>query len=143
AVHEAKDVAAGCVHPLAGWRDDPRRHLKRPLVRALQRQFHYDDIANGKEAVELSMHVRERLRVDLDGLPEPGRAVRPTVRDADGHVGEGPVCCERRDPSGNVHVLRHLVRLANDLLVAHVDVSPSWSGLQTTAREPYDLQPGP
>src|SRR5258706_11513542 len=70
------------------------------------------------------MHVRKRLRIDLDRLAEAGGAVGPAVRDADRHVGERPVRREALSPALDVHLLSQLVRRANDLFV--VNGSPSF-----------------
>src|SRR4029077_12750364 len=64
------------------------RRRKGPLVRALEGELHDDDIPDAEEAVQLTMHVRERLRIDLDRLAYAGGAVGPAVGDADRHVGK-------------------------------------------------------
>src|SRR5882762_4648594 len=65
------------------------------------------------------MHVRKRLRIDLDRLAQTGGAVRPAVRDADRIVGKGPVGREALNPTLDVHLFGQFVCSANDLLVAH------------------------
>jgi hypothetical protein len=39
-------------------------------VRALEGELHDDGVADAEEPVQLAMHVRERLRVDLDRLAD-------------------------------------------------------------------------
>src|ERR1700720_1747428 len=65
------------------------------------------------------MHVRKRLRIDLDRLAEAGGAVGPAVRDADRHVGKRAVGREAVNPTLDVHLLGPFVPSANDLLVGH------------------------
>jgi len=88
-------------------------------VRALQGELYDDDIADRDEAIELAMHVGERLREDLDGLAYAGGAVGPLVRDADRHIGKRPVGREAGSKTLDVDLLGQLVRCANDLLVVH------------------------
>src|SRR5260221_10390630 len=119
AVHETEDVTARRVHPLARWRNDPHRRRQGPLVRTLEGELNDDDVADAEKPVQLAMHVRERLRIDLDRLAEAGGAVGPAVRDADRHVGKRPVRREALSPALDVHLLSQLVRRANDLFVVH------------------------
>src|SRR5580700_4489583 len=81
AVHETEDVTAGRVHPLARWRKDPHRRRQGPFVRTLEGELHNNDVVDTEKPVQLAMHVRKRLRIDLDRLAQAGGAVRPTVRD--------------------------------------------------------------
>src|SRR5260370_20347861 len=68
AVHQTEDITARRIHPLARWWNDAHRRRKGPLMRALEGELHDDDVADAEEAVQLTMHVRERLRIDLDRL---------------------------------------------------------------------------
>src|SRR5260221_2963176 len=119
AVHETEDVTARRVHPLARWRKDPHRRRQGPLVRTLEIELHDDDITDAEKPVQLAMHVRKRLRIDLDRLAQAGGAVGPAVRDADRHVGKRPVRREALNPTLDVHLSGQFVRSANDLLVVH------------------------
>src|SRR6266850_4948498 len=119
AVHDPEDVTAGRVHPLARCRQDPHRRRKGAPVRALQSELHDHDIADAEEPIQLAMHVRKRLRIDLDRLAEAGGAVGPAVSDADRHVGKRPVRREALSPALDIHLLSQAVRRPNDLFVVH------------------------
>src|SRR6185369_4912756 len=86
AVHETENITARRVHPLARWWKDAHRRRQGPPVRALEGELYDDDVADAYEAVHLTMHVRERLRIDLDRLAYAGGAVGPAVSNADRHV---------------------------------------------------------
>ncbi len=129
--HETEDVAARRVHPLAGWWKDPHRRRQGTLVRTLEGEFHDDDIVDAENPVQLAMHVRKRLRIDLDRLAEAGGAVGPAVGNADRVVGKRPVGREGLNPTLDVHFFGHLVRFANDLLVVHRKV-PSARSVTTS-----------
>jgi hypothetical protein len=88
-------------------------------MRALEGELHDNDVVDAEKPVELAMHVRKRLRIDLDRLAQAGGAVRPAVRYADRHVGKRPVGREAVNPTLDVHLFGQFVRSANDLLVAH------------------------
>src|SRR6185436_475558 len=108
----------------ACWWKDAHRRRKGPLMRALEGELHDDDIPDAEEPVQLAMHVRKRLRIDLDRLAYAGGAVGSAVRDADRHVGKRSVGREAVNPTFDVHLLGQFVRPANDLLVVHgIDLS--------------------
>src|SRR5258708_3413412 len=133
AVHQTEDVTARRVHPLARWWKDPHWRRKGSLMRALEGELHDDDIPDAEEPVQLAMHVREGLRIDLDRLADAGGAVGPAVRDADRHVGKRSVGREAANPTLDVHLLSQFVRPANDLLVVHgIDLSVRF--IETLAR---------
>src|SRR6266852_102617 len=74
AIHETEDVTARRVHPLARWRKDSHRRRQRPLVRTLEGELHDDGVADAEKPIQLAMHVRKRLRIDLDRLAQAGGA---------------------------------------------------------------------
>src|SRR5246127_2675371 len=119
AVHETEDVTARRVHPLARWRKNSHRRRQGPLVCTLEGELHNDDVADAEEPVQVAMHVRKRLRIDLDRLAQAGGAVGPAVRDADRHVRKRSVGREALNPTLDVHLFGEFVRFANDLLVVH------------------------
>src|SRR5579864_2759432 len=77
AVHETEDVTARRVHPLARWGKYPHRRRQGSLLRTLEGEFHDDDVADAEKPVQLAMHVRKRLRKNLDRLAQAGGAVGP------------------------------------------------------------------
>src|SRR4029077_485706 len=101
------------------WRKDPHKRRQGSLVRTLERELYHDGVADAEEPVQLAMHVRKRLRIDLDRLAQAGGAVGPSVCDADRHVGKRPVGGEALNPTLDVHLFGHFVRSTNDLLVVH------------------------
>src|SRR4029077_3409085 len=114
------------------WRKDPHKRRQGSLVRTLERELYHDGVADAEEPVQLAMHVRKRLRIDLDRLAQAGGAVGPSVCDADRHVGKRPVGGEALDPTLDVHLFGQFVRSANNLVVIHRKVL-SLRSLETSA----------
>src|SRR5580693_1116268 len=115
AVCHLKDVATRSVHLLAGRRNDSHRQMQRTVVCSLQREFNDDGVSDDVERVQLTMHVRKRGRINLNGATELRRT---TIGDPDRFVSEGSVFSETVHKPGDILIFGDLVRSANCYLVS-------------------------
>lgn len=98
AVLQVKYIAAGRADCLSRWRQCPCRELEAALVSPVQRQLDNNDVIVDVEVKELSVHVRERGRVEVDCQADIIAIV--FLRGA--HIVEVTAVREQRDELGRV-----------------------------------------